>query len=81
MFNLIYTIYKLYYDNGIIINILLFEIFADYNGTFRNAIYQPVSENHVAQVVTLHHCLNTNSLGQLLTSSMPYLYPFIVQFR
>ncbi|XP_016661882.1 proton channel OtopLc isoform X2 [Acyrthosiphon pisum] len=52
----------------------------DYNGTFRNAIYQPVSENHVAQVVTLHHCLNTNSLGQLLTSSMPYLYPFIVQF-
>ncbi|XP_025195323.1 proton channel OtopLc-like isoform X1 [Melanaphis sacchari] len=52
----------------------------DYNGTFRNSIYQPVSENHVTQVVTLHHCLNTNSLGQLLTSSMPYLYPFIVQF-
>ncbi|VVC35535.1 Hypothetical protein CINCED_3A023453 [Cinara cedri] len=52
----------------------------DFNGTFRNSVYQPVSEDHVAQVVTLHHCLNTNSLGQLLTSSMPYLYPFIVQF-
>ncbi|XP_025410129.1 proton channel OtopLc-like isoform X2 [Sipha flava] len=56
------------------------DINADYNGTLKNTVYQPVSENHVAQVVTLHQCLNTNSLGQLLTSSMPYLYPFIVQF-
>ncbi|XP_050430250.1 proton channel OtopLc-like isoform X2 [Adelges cooleyi] len=55
-------------------------MYIDYNGTFKNSVYQPVSENHVAQVVTLHHCLNTNSLGQLLTSSMPFLYPFIVQF-
>ncbi|XP_050535741.1 proton channel OtopLc-like isoform X2 [Daktulosphaira vitifoliae] len=55
-------------------------MFIDYNGTFRNSIYQPVSENHVSQVVTLHNCLNANSLGQLLTSSMPFLYPFIVQF-
>ncbi|KAJ8878269.1 hypothetical protein PR048_018846 [Dryococelus australis] len=42
--------------------------------------YQPVSPQHIAQVISLHECLNTNSLGQLWTSSMPFLYPFIVQF-
>nr|CAD7402564.1 unnamed protein product [Timema poppensis] len=43
-------------------------------------IYQPLSDNHISQVVSLHECLNTNSLGQLWTSSMPFLYPFIIQF-
>ncbi|KAK6626256.1 hypothetical protein RUM43_006563 [Polyplax serrata] len=42
--------------------------------------YQTVSNDHITQVVTLHQCLNTNSLGQLWTSSMPFLYPFIIQF-
>ncbi|XP_063232672.1 proton channel OtopLc-like isoform X3 [Bacillus rossius redtenbacheri] len=49
------------------------------NYTLRRG-YQPVSQHHIAQVVALHECLNTNSLGQLWTSSMPFLYPFIVQF-
>ncbi|XP_039294561.1 proton channel OtopLc-like [Nilaparvata lugens] len=43
-------------------------------------LYRPISESHISQVVELHQCLNTNSLGQLWTSSMPFLYPFIVQF-
>nr|CAD7257584.1 unnamed protein product [Timema shepardi] len=43
-------------------------------------IYQPLSDNHISQVVSLHECLNTNSLGQLWTSSMPFLYTFIIQF-
>nr|CAD7589468.1 unnamed protein product [Timema genevievae] len=43
-------------------------------------IYQPLSDSHISQVVSLHECLNTNSLGQLWTSSMPFLYPFIIQF-
>jgi len=43
--------------------------------------YRPISDSHISQVVALHECLNTNSLGQLWTSSMPFLYPFIVQFR
>ncbi|XP_075235072.1 proton channel OtopLc-like [Lycorma delicatula] len=52
-----------------------------YNGSLWGAeIYHPISEDHIAQVVALHQCLNTNSLGQLWTSSMPFLYPFIVQF-
>ncbi|KAJ9590804.1 hypothetical protein L9F63_016190, partial [Diploptera punctata] len=42
--------------------------------------YRPISDTHISQVVALHECLNTNSLGQLWTSSMPFLYPFIVQF-
>jgi hypothetical protein len=42
--------------------------------------YRPISDSHISQVVALHECLNTNSLGQLWTSSMPFLYPFIVQF-
>lgn len=45
------------------------------------SIYHPISESHIEQVVALHQCLNTNSLGQLWTSSMPFLYPFIIQFR
>ncbi|KAL0273350.1 UNVERIFIED_CONTAM: hypothetical protein PYX00_006039 [Menopon gallinae] len=45
-----------------------------------SSAYQPISDDHISQVVSLHHCLNTNSLGQLWTSSMPFLYPFIIQF-
>jgi len=43
-------------------------------------VYHPISESHIEEVVALHQCLNTNSLGQLWTSSMPFLYPFIIQF-
>uniref|UniRef100_A0A069DV72 Putative conserved plasma membrane protein n=1 Tax=Panstrongylus megistus TaxID=65343 RepID=A0A069DV72_9HEMI len=50
------------------------------NTTWLRDAYSPVSDAHVAQVVALHDCLNTNTLGQLWTSSMPFLYPFIVQF-
>ncbi|XP_031783325.1 proton channel OtopLc isoform X2 [Nasonia vitripennis] len=42
--------------------------------------YEPISQEQILQVVALQECLNKNSLGQLWTSSMPFLYPFIVQF-
>ncbi|XP_015513817.2 proton channel OtopLc [Neodiprion lecontei] len=42
--------------------------------------YQPISDEQISQVVDLHDCLNTNTLGRLWTSSVPFLYPFIVQF-
>ncbi|XKL64915.1 hypothetical protein PGB90_005001 [Kerria lacca] len=56
-----------------------------YNLSFREErsfhdTYKPVSDDHVKQIVALHYCINTNSLGQLWTSSMPFLYPFIIQF-
>lgn len=52
-----------------------------YNGEAYTNAYKPISDSHIKQIVTLHFCMNTNSLGQLWTSSMPFLYPFIIQFR
>ncbi|XP_043461777.1 proton channel OtopLc-like [Leptopilina heterotoma] len=43
-------------------------------------IYEPISKEQISQVVALQDCLNGSSLGQLWTSSLPFLYPFIVQF-
>lgn len=43
--------------------------------------YRPISNEQISQVIALQECLNTNTLGQLWTSSLPFLYPFIVQFR
>ena len=33
------------------------------------------------QVISLYACFNDNTLGKLWTSSMPYLFPFIVEYR
>ncbi|KAF7988254.1 hypothetical protein HCN44_007786 [Aphidius gifuensis] len=50
------------------------------NSFTAKSFYQPISDEQISQVVTLQQCLNTNTLGQLWTSSMLFLYPFIVQF-
>ncbi|KAK9497805.1 hypothetical protein O3M35_003727 [Rhynocoris fuscipes] len=42
--------------------------------------YWPISQTHIKQVVKLHNCLSSNKLGQIWSSSMPFLYPFIAQF-
>ena len=41
----------------------------------------PISAEHVSQVISLYACFNDNTLGRLWTSSMPYLFPFIVEYR
>jgi hypothetical protein len=41
----------------------------------------PISPDHIAQVISLYACFNDNTLGRLWTSSMPYLFPFIVEYR
>ena len=41
----------------------------------------PVSQEHVDYVVSLYTCFNNNTLGKLWTSSVPYLFPFIVEYR
>jgi Otopetrin len=33
------------------------------------------------KVISLYACFNDNTLGKLWTSSMPYLFPFIVEYR
>jgi len=40
----------------------------------------PISPDHIAQVISLYACFNDNTLGRLWTSSMPYLFPFIVEY-
>jgi len=40
----------------------------------------PVSNQHIGQVISLYACFNDNTLGRLWTSSMPYLFPFIVEY-
>ena len=41
----------------------------------------PVSQEHIDFVVGLYSCFNNNTLGALWTSSVPYLFPFIVEYR
>ncbi len=41
----------------------------------------PFSAEHLSYVVSLYSCFNNNTLGRLWTSSMPYLFPFIVEYR
>jgi len=41
----------------------------------------PISSEHLNYVVSLYECFNNNTLGKLWTSSMPYLFPFIVEYR
>ena len=41
----------------------------------------PISPDHISQVINLYACFNDNTLGRLWTSSMPYLFPFIVEYR
>lgn len=40
----------------------------------------PISPDHISQVISLYACFNDNTLGRLWTSSMPYLFPFIVEY-
>ncbi|XP_047354485.1 proton channel OtopLc-like [Vespa velutina] len=57
---------------------LLVDSSSDDRSVFRP--YRPISNEQISQVIALQECLNTNTLGQLWTSSLPFLYPFIVQF-
>ncbi|XP_040570686.1 proton channel OtopLc isoform X1 [Lepeophtheirus salmonis] len=41
----------------------------------------PISKEHLNYVVELYQCFNDNTLGRLWTSSMPYVFPFIVEYR
>ncbi|XP_015123870.1 proton channel OtopLc [Diachasma alloeum] len=56
------------------------QIASETNFSPQHSYYQPISDEQISQAVTLQECLNANTLGQLWISSMPFLYPFIVQF-
>ena len=46
-----------------------------------NTTRLPVTLEHINHVISLYACFNDNTLGKLWTSSMPYLFPFIVEYR
>eukprot|EP00095_Tigriopus_kingsejongensis_P005021 maker-scaffold139_size317827-snap-gene-2.23 protein:Tk05021 transcript:maker-scaffold139_size317827-snap-gene-2.23-mRNA-1 annotation:"hypothetical protein DAPPUDRAFT_301543" len=48
--------------------------------TFCNSSSLPISKEHLNYVITLYECFNDNALGKLWTSSMPYLFPFIIEY-
>lgn len=41
----------------------------------------PMSQEHIDYVISMYSCFNNNTLGKLWTTSMPYLFPFIVEYR
>ncbi|KAK2717898.1 proton channel OtopLc-like isoform X1 [Artemia franciscana] len=43
--------------------------------------YSPISEAHVQQMISLYQCFNNNTLGRSWTASMPYLFPFLVEYK
>ncbi|CAG0900143.1 unnamed protein product [Darwinula stevensoni] len=45
------------------------------NGTMYGSI------SHAQKMIDLYECLNRNKLGQIWSSSTPYLFPFIVEYR
>jgi Otopetrin len=40
-----------------------------------------MSQEHIDYVISMYSCFNNNTLGKLWTTSMPYLFPFIVEYR
>ncbi|XP_059078966.1 proton channel OtopLc-like [Tigriopus californicus] len=50
-------------------------------GTFCNNSSLPIAKEHLKYVISLYQCFNDNALGKLWTSSMPYLFPFIIEYR
>ena len=58
---------------------LIFALGADLSNSCNMTL--PVSQEHINYVVSLYTCFNNNTLGKLWTSSMPYLFPFIVEYR
>ena len=71
----------LYENEGVCTYLICFVLFPGADGPGSCNISLPVSQEHVNYVVSLYTCFNNNTLGKLWTSSMPYLFPFIVEYR
>lgn len=40
-----------------------------------------ISQEHIRGMVGLYECFNNNTLGKIWTTSMPYLFPFLVEYK
>ena len=43
--------------------------------------YEFISQKHIHRMVGLYECFNNNTLGKLWSTSMPYLFPFLVEYK
>lgn len=46
-----------------------------------NASLEMISTSHIRNMVGLYECFNNNTLGKIWSSSMPYLFPFLVEYK
>jgi len=46
-----------------------------------NGSYILISQEHIRSMVGLYECFNNNSLGKLWNTSMPHLFPFLVEYK
>ena len=68
--------------NSLVIRELKFHILESLcNNTSLLGQALPISQEHLKYVIGLYECFNDNALGKLWTSSMPYLFPFIIEYR
>ena len=42
---------------------------------------QLISDSHIQSMVGLYECFNNNTLGKIWTNAMPYLFPFLVEYK
>ena len=40
-----------------------------------------ISDAHIQSMVGLYECFNNNTLGKIWTTAMPYLFPFLVEYK
>ena len=46
-----------------------------------NSISHMISDAHIKSMVGLYECFNNNTLGKIWATAMPYLFPFLVEYK
>ena len=54
---------------------------ASVGGVRCNQTVELISQSHIRSMVGLYQCFNNNTLGKIWTSSMPHLFPFLVEYK
>ncbi|XP_032795796.2 proton channel OtopLc isoform X1 [Daphnia magna] len=46
-----------------------------------NSTFEFITTTHIQNMVGLYECFNNNTLGKMWATSMPYLFPFLVEYK
>nr|CAH0107979.1 unnamed protein product [Daphnia galeata] len=46
-----------------------------------NSSFEFITQTHIQNMVGLYECFNNNTLGKMWATSMPYLFPFLVEYK